>query len=209
MRRSALNMPDTMAMRATAGIETRDIVKRVLEGEVNAFALLMERYQDYVLAIVKRHAPPNQIEELIQEVFIKAFQSLDGWRQTGRFRSWLSVIAVRTCYDFWRKHYRSRELPMSALSDAHREWLGRALADASETSWQDITRRREAREILDWALDQLSAADRMVLELVYLEGQPAKEAARLLGWTVSNVKVRAFRARRRINKLLIQNGGHS
>jgi len=198
-----------MAMHDGAGTEARDIVKRVLEGEVNAFALLMERYQDYVLAIVKRHAPPNQVEELIQEVFIKAFQSLKGWRQAGRFRAWLSVIAVRTCYDYWRKHYRTREVPMSALSEAHREWLDRVLADASETTWQDITRRREAREILDWALDQLSAADRMVLELVYLEGQPVKEAARLLGWTVANVKVRAFRARRKINKLLLQSGRHA
>ncbi len=204
-----MRMPVTMAMHDGAETEARDIVKRVLEGEVNAFALLMERYQDYVLAIVKRHAPPNQVEELIQEVFIKAFQSLGGWRQTGRFRAWLSVIAVRTCYDYWRKHYRTREVPMSALSEAHREWLDRVLADASETTWQDITRRREAREILDWALDQLSAADRMVLELVYLEGQPVKEAARLLGWTVANVKVRAFRARRKINKLLLQSGRHA
>jgi len=198
-----------MAMHDGAVTEARDIVKRVLEGEVNAFALLMERYQDYVLAIVKRHAPPNQVEELIQEVFIKVFQSLGGWRQAGRFRAWLSVIAVRTCYDYWRKHYRTREVPMSALSEAHREWLDRVLADASETTWQDITQRREAKEILDWALDQLSAADRMVLELVYLEEQPVKEAARLLGWTTANVKVRAFRARRKINKLLLQSGRHT
>lgn len=198
-----------MAMHDTAATEARDIVQRVLGGEVDAFALLMERYQDYVLAIVKRHAPPNQVEELVQEVFIKAFQSLGGWRQAGRFRAWLSVIAVRTCYDYWRKHYRTREVSMSALSEAHREWLDRVLADASETSWQDITRRREAREILDWALDQLSAADRMVLELVYLEGHTVKAAARLLGWTVSNVKVRAFRARRKINKLLLESGRHA
>ena len=208
-RKSALNMPDAMARRDTADTEDRDIVQRVLAGEVDAFARLMERYQEYVLAIVNRHAPTNQVEELAQEVFIKAFQSLAGWRQAGHFRAWLSVIAVRTCYDYWRKHYRSREVPMSALSEAHREWLDRVMADASETSWQEMTRRREAREILDWALNQLSAADRMVLELVHLEGQSAKAAARQLGWTVANVKVRAFRARRKINKLLLQNRGRS
>jgi len=195
-----------MAIHAAAGADDRDIVHEILEGEVDAFALLMTRYQDYVLAIVKRHAPADQAEELAQEVFIKAFQSLAGWRRQGRFRSWLSAIAVRTCYDFWRKHYRSREVPLSALSEAHREWLDRALADASESSWQKISRRREAREILDWVLDQLSAADRMVLELVYLEERSAKEAARLLGWTVANVKVRAFRAKRKITKLLLQDG---
>ena len=195
-----------MAIHAAAGADDQDIVHEILEGEVDAFALLMTRHQDYVLAIVKRHVPADQAEELAQEVFIKAFQSLAGWRRQGRFRSWLSAIAVRTCYDFWRKHYRSREVPLSALSEAHREWLDRALADASESSWQKISRRREAREILDWVLDQLSAADRMVLELVYLEERSAKEAARLLGWTVANVKVRAFRAKRKITKLLLQDG---
>jgi len=208
-RKSALKMSDTMARRDTADTEDRDIVQRVLAGEVEAFAPLMARYQNYVLAIVHRHAPPDQVEELSQEVFIKAFQSLAGWRRAGHFRAWLSVIAVRTCYDYWRKHYRSREVPMSALSEAHREWLDRVLTDASETSWQEMTRRREAREILDWALDQLSAADRMVLELVHLEGQSVKAAARQLGWTVANVKVRAFRARRKINKLLLLNRGQS
>jgi RNA polymerase sigma-70 factor (ECF subfamily) len=113
---------------------------------------------------------------------------------------------VRTCYDYWRKHYRYREIPMSSLSEAHREWLDRILSDVSVTSWEDVSRRREAREILDWGLNQLSAADRMVLELVYLEGESVKEAARLLGWSVANVKVRAFRARRKINKLLLQSG---
>ncbi|MGD9330510.1 MAG: RNA polymerase sigma factor [Desulfobacterales bacterium] len=195
-----------MARCDPAAGDDQDITQRVLEGEVDAFALLMERYQGYVLAIVKRHAPANQVEELAQEIFIKAFRSLAGWRRTGPFRSWLSVIAVRTCYDYWRKHYRYREIPMSSLSEAHREWLDRILSDVSVTSWEDVSRRREAREILDWGLNQLSAADRMVLELVYLEGESVKEAARLLGWSVANVKVRAFRARRKINKLLLQSG---
>ena len=197
-------MPEAMARHADGDDDDQRIVQRILAGEVDAFAILMTRYQNYVLTIVKRHAPHDQVEELAQEVFLKAFQSLAGWRGTGRFQSWLSAIAVRTCYDFWRQRYRAREMPLSALSEAHRDWLERALADASEKSWQAVTRQREAREILDWALAHLSAADRMVLELVYLEERPVKEAAHLLGWTVANVKVRAFRARRKINKLLLK-----
>jgi len=198
-----------MAGQNDAGIEDRTIVHRVLAGDADAFALLMERYQRYVLAIIKRHVPPEQVEELAQEIFIKAYKSLGKWRQAGRFQSWLAAIAVRTCYDYWRKYYRSHEIPMSALSDNHREWLERVLTDDAEDSWQAISKRREAREILDWALNQLSAADRMVLELVYLEDRSVKEAARLLGWTASNVKVRSFRARRKMNKLLLQSGRRS
>jgi len=55
---------------------------------------------------------------------------------------------------------------------------------------------------LDWALERLPAEDRMVLELVYLEDRSVKEAARLLGWTAANVKVRSFRSRRKLHKLL-------
>jgi RNA polymerase sigma-70 factor (ECF subfamily) len=60
----------------------------------------------------------------------------------------------------------------------------------------------EAREILNWALGKLSAGDRMILELVYLEGFSVKEAAELLGWTKANVKVRSFRARMKLEQLL-------
>lgn len=204
-----MGMPVGGSKHAAAGEDDREIVQRVLEGEGNAFALLMTRYQDYVLAIIKRHAPADQVEELAQEAFIKAFRSLGNWRQSGPLRAWLAAIAVRTCYDFWRNHYRRREVSLSSLSAAHREWLDRVLADASENAWQALTRRSEARAILAWALDQLSAADRMVLELVYLEERPVKEAARLLGWTVANVKVRSLRARRKINHLLLQSGRRS
>ena len=98
-----MRMPEAMARRADGDDDDRRIVQRILAGEVDAFAILMTRYQNYVLAIVKRHAPHDQVEELTQEVFLKAFQSLAGWRGTGRFQSWLSAIAVRTCYDFWRQ----------------------------------------------------------------------------------------------------------
>ena len=195
-----------MARHNPPGEDDPEVVQRILAGEVDAFVHLMDRYQDYVLAIVKRHVPPQQVEELAQETIVKAFQSLGQWRQEGRLRSWLSAIAVRTCYDYWRKQYRSREIPMSSLSQVHHEWLERVLADASKSSWEDLARRQEAREILDWSLSQLSAADRMVLELVHLEGRSVKDAARLLGWTVANVKVRAFRARRKIHRLLLSSG---
>ena len=69
-------------------------------------------------------------------------------------------------------------------------------------SLRESESRKEAGELLDWALSRLSAENRMVLELLYLEGLSVKEAADLLGWSVANVKVRAFRSRRILEKLL-------
>ncbi len=178
------------------------IVDLVLGGNVNAFETLLLRYADHVLRIVKKHVNYEAVEETSQEVFVRAFQSLSGFRNDGNFRQWLSSIAVRTCYDYWRKVYRSREIAMSEISETQREWLEDILSDRSGQSFDEKGSQEEAREVLDWALERLPAGDRMVLELVYLEGLSLKEAAELLGWSVANVKVRSFRARRKLRALL-------
>jgi RNA polymerase sigma-70 factor (ECF subfamily) len=176
----------------------------VLEGNVNAFETLLLKYSDHVLRIVKKHVTYEAVEETAHEVFVRAFQSLPGFRSDGNFRQWLSSIAVRTCYDYWRKVYRSREIPMSNISETHREWLEEILLDRSGRSFDERDAQEEAREVLDWALERLPAGERMVLELVYLEGFSLKEAAELLGWSVANVKIRSFRARRKLRKLLCE-----
>ena len=179
-----------------------EIVRRVLNGDVNAFEFLLIRYKDAVLKIVKKHVPYDDVEETTHNVFLRAYQSLPSFKGKSGFRPWLSSIAVRTCYDFWRKTYRSREVPMSVLTEKHQKWLEEVIAEQSEQSINEKGSQNEARELLDWALGRLSAEDRMVMELVYLEGLSGKEAADLLGWSVSNVKVRCFRSRKKLEKIL-------
>lgn len=181
-----------------------EIVEQVVAGDVHAFEHLLRKYQNHVVILLKKHLPYDQIEETAQDVFIRAYRSLPTFRGESSFKQWLSTIAVRTCYDFWRKHYKSRELPMSSLTENHQVWLEEAIAAQSSQSFHEQSLQKEAREILDWALDRLSAADRMVLELVYLEGYSLKEAADLLGWSIANVKVRSFRSRKKLHKLLTQ-----
>jgi RNA polymerase sigma-70 factor (ECF subfamily) len=179
-----------------------EIVRQVVDGYVNAFELLLKRYQHHVLKIVKKHVPTDQIEETAHDVFVRAYQSLPTFKNTSNFEHWLAAIAVRTCYDFWRKQYRSRELPMSSLSEKQQQWIETVIADQSSQSSYVEGAQQDAKEVLDWALSKLSAEDRMVLELVYLEELSGKEVAELLGWSVANVKVRAFRSRKKLQKLL-------
>lgn len=157
-----------------------------------------------VLKIVKKHVPYNDVEETTHDVFLRAYQSLPSFKGKSGFRQWLSSIAVRTCYDFWRKTYRSREVPMSVLTEKHQKWLEEVITEQSEQAIHEKGAQDEARELLDWALERLSAKDRMVMELVYLEGLSGKEAADLLGWSVANVKVRCFRSRKKLEKILEQ-----
>ena len=179
-----------------------EIVQHILEGNIDAFEVLMMRHKDLVVRIVKRHVRPHDIEDKVQDVFVRAYQSLRTYGRKGDFRHWISSIAIRTCYDYWRKVYRSKEVSMSALSEKHRHWLEEVLSTKSRQSIQEATSQGEAKELLDWALGKLSPEDRMVLELVYLEDFSVKEAAALLGWSVANVKVRSFRSRKKLQKVL-------
>lgn len=179
-----------------------EIVRQVLGGNVNAFESVILRHRVLVLTIVKKHVPEDAIEETAQEAFVRAYQALPTFKGTGAFSQWLSSIVVRTCYDYWRKAYRSREIPISALTERHSEWLEEVISQRPEEAPDEREPQMEAREILSSALGKLSAGDRMVLELVYLEGCSVQEAAELLGWSKANVKVRSFRARMKLEKLL-------
>jgi RNA polymerase sigma-70 factor, ECF subfamily len=188
----------------TDGFNDTDIIGHILGGDVNAFELLVEKYQNHVLSIVRKHVPATQAHEIAHDVFVRAYQGLAGFSGKSGFKQWLSGIAVRTCYDFWRGKYRMREVPMSELSDSHRAWIENTVSDDSENAHVSGSRQREALETLEAALNQLSAEDRMVIELVYLEGCTHKEAAGLLGWSMANIKIRAFRARKKLHKILLK-----
>jgi RNA polymerase sigma-70 factor (ECF subfamily) len=179
-----------------------EIVRQVLDGNVNAFEALLKRHSLRVLKIVQRHVPHEDVEETAQETFVRAYRSLPTFQGKSDFSRWLSAIAVRSCYDYWRKAYRSREVPISTLTERHENWLEAVLSGASEQSHDEEGLQTEAKELLNWALAQLSAEERMVIELVYLEGLSVKEAADLLGWSAANVKVRSFRSRKKLEELL-------
>jgi RNA polymerase sigma-70 factor (ECF subfamily) len=186
--------------------EDAEVVRRVLDGDVNAFRFLVERYGDLVVGVVRKHVPVDYLDDTVQDAFFRAYRSLPTFKN-GSFPVWLSVISVRACYDFWRERYRCAELPVSAFTERHQAWLEEALSGASSESYREKGLQKEAGEILDYALAKLSPGDRMALELVYLEGRSIKEAAALLGWTSANVKVRLFRSRMKLRGLLTKQNG--
>lgn len=177
-------------------------IHRIIKGDTSVFECIMKKHGELVLRIVKKHVPENDIEDVSQNAFLRIYQSLKMFKGKGSFKSWLSSITVRTCYDYWRKAYQSREIPMNSLTERHRKWLENTTSDQSATELYERGLEREASELLEWALCRLSAEDRMVIELVYLEGYSGKEAAELLGWSVSNVKVRSFRLKKKLKSIL-------
>ncbi len=170
---------------------------------MNAFESLLHAHSRTVACIVRRRVPEDQVEDVSQEVFIRAYSSLHGLKNRDGFKPWVSSIAVKTCCDFWRKRYKSKEVPESTLAREHHDWLDMVSAEQSGNAFDALCRQKEAREILDHALAHLSPKDRAVVELVYLEGQTGREAANILGWSVANVKVRCYRARKKLEKVLL------
>lgn len=182
------------------------IIADVLSGDVNAFELLLERYEVSVARIVASHVPGEHVAEVAHVTFIRAYKSLPGYTPVKPFLNWLTTIATRCCHDFWRDHYRRKESPASDLSVDGQRFIETALAEKSRDAFDTLARQQEAQQVLALVLDQLAPMDRMVLSLTYLEERSTKETADMLGISAPNVKVRAFRAKRKLKSFLKRHG---
>lgn len=183
------------------------LLDRIRRGEVNAYAAIVRRFIGHVTRIVSRHVPRSQVEDVAQETFLRGFQGLRTFDGRKPFEHFLACIAVRCCCDFWRSRPNALETPVSALSDDAQEWMDRMTAGQGRAAHDEAAGQREAREVLHWAMAQIGAEDRMVLTLTGLEGYSTSEAASLLGMSVATVKIRAFRGRNRLHKILTRLDG--
>lgn len=189
-------------MRANCGLVERndeELVAAVRRGDTASFEALVRKYQPRIFATARRYARrESEVEDIVQEVFIKAYQKLDTFRGDAPFEHWLMRLAVRTCYDFLRVHQRNREHAFSELSEPEQDWLERFVQDPDRAP-EDA---EAARALVKRLLDMLSPKARLVITLLEIEERPVKEIAALTGWSVSLVKVRAFRARAEMRKCL-------
>lgn len=197
-------MADESLTRLAQTGDEQDLLQRIREGDSERFGDLVNRYEGHVVRIVGRRVPADRVGEIAHDVFVRAYFGLAQFSNDVPFDHWLAGIAVRTCYDFWRDRKRE-EVPVSTLTDDHHRWIEQALAAQSDDEWRSQTSRQEAKDVLEWALGQLSPENRAVLTLVQLDGRSVREAAQLLGWSVVTVKVRAHRARHALRKILSHN----
>lgn len=178
-----------------------DIVRRVLDGDVNAYALLVDAHAAQIMGITARHVPQDRAAEVAHETFVRAYERLCTYKGESPFVHWLTRIALRRCADFWRGRGKSRETPFSALGSGAREWI-ESIPDSSCEGLDVHAERSEAGAILDWALAQLAPEDRQVLVMTHMDGQALNDVAELMGWSLSKVKVRSHRARRKLRDVL-------
>ena len=176
-----------------------ELIAAVLKGDAASFEPLVAKYSPRIFATARRYARrESEVEDIVQEIWIKAFQKLKSFRGEAPFEHWLMRLAVRTCYDFLRGHQRKKEMTFSDLSEPESDWLDRFVQEPTGVS-DDA---EAAKLLVQRLLEELSPSARLIITLLEIEDRSVKEISKLTGWSVPLVKVRAFRARAEMRKLL-------
>ncbi|MBM3841910.1 MAG: sigma-70 family RNA polymerase sigma factor [Verrucomicrobia bacterium] len=174
----------------------------VRAGDQRAARELVDHLYPLVIRIVRSHLPRRVAEEdLTQEVFLKMFSRLAQYQGAVHFTHWVSRIAVTTCIDHLRAQKRRPEFRWADLSESEADVLDAVLTNEREVPANDAL---AATELVQKLLGQLKPDDQLVLRLLDLEQKTIAEIAALTGWNQSLIKVRAFRARRKLQKLFLE-----
>ena len=182
-----------------------DLIAAALRGDASSFEPLVQKYSPRVFATARRYARrESEVEDIVQEVWLKAFHKLASFRGDAPFEHWLMRLAVRTCYDFLRGHQRNRESSFTDLTEPESDWLDRFVTEPDAAN----ERSEAAKELVARLLEQLSPPARLIITLLEIEDRSVKEIAELTGWSVPLVKVRAFRARAEMKKLVARMARH-
>ena len=170
------------------------LVRAILDGDEAAYARLVERYQKMVASVAWRYGTPRQeIEDLVSEVFIKAYGALDRYRPEHPFSTWLYRLAANHVVDHGRK----------ARKERYRVEMPEQLADDAAGAGENVEAAERAK-LVRHALGQLQPHYRDVLFLVYVEGLKVDETAATLGVPEGTVKTRLMRGREALRKVLVR-----
>ena len=177
--------------------DDRELVRRAQGEDKEAFEELIRRHQHRVFAVAGGILRKREdVEDIAQQVFVKAYFSLKRFDQRAAFSTWLYKITVNECWDLLRK---KKVRPLVYESDLSEEQAKQVMTSAEKVNpGPDISERIAARENVERLLEGLDERDRLMLILKEVEGYSIEEIAEVLKLNGNTVKVRLFRARRRV-----------
>ena len=182
--------------------ELEALIEQVMGHDEAAAGALMDQLYPLVLKIVRAHLPRRLDEDdLTQMVFLKVFKHLGQFEGGVPLEHWVSRIAVNTCLSALKAERSRPELRWADLSEEGQAVVESLAVDSVNPGETDGL---AARELVQQLLVQLSPADRLVVTLLHLKEKSVAEVSALTGWSCAGVKVRAFRARKRLRKILQQ-----
>jgi RNA polymerase sigma-70 factor (ECF subfamily) len=175
-----------------------DLINKVIKGENNAYAILVDRYKHMVytlaLKIVKNR---EDAEEVAQDSFIKAYNALNDFKGESKFSTWLYKIAYYRSLDYLKKNKRQVETTAIDISE---EYNIASMDDAL-----DRMEVKERAEIIKHAIEKLPASDAVIITLYYFETLSMNEISKVMEIPANTIKVRLFRGRKRLAKILENN----
>ena len=178
-----------------------DLAHQAQAGDESAFAEIVRRYSPRVFSVASRFFRQRSlVEEAAQEVFLKAYTQLGSFEGRGSFEGWLTRIATNTCLNMVRSAKRRPELTVSDLTDDESGWLDQQ--SAGEGEQPSVENNVVAADLADRLLSVLSPEDQQALLMIDGEQASVKEVAEATGWSESKVKVRAFRARKKVREAM-------
>ena len=181
-----------------ASFNVADCLAKVRSGDEQEARALVEYLYPKVIRIVRHHLPRRGSEaELAQDVFVKMFSKLEQYRAEVPLEHWVSRIATNHCLNAIRSQQSRPEWRMGDLSEEHRHALEASSRATDESHPADAIAARELVEIL---LECLHPKDRIIIRMLEMEERSCEEVREATGWAIPLIRVRAFRARRKLNK---------
>ncbi|HXC70115.1 MAG TPA: sigma-70 family RNA polymerase sigma factor [Pyrinomonadaceae bacterium] len=179
-----------------------DLARQAQDGDESAFAEIVRRYSPRVFSVASRFFRQRSlVEEAAQEIFLKAYTQLGSFEGRGSLEGWLTRIATNTCLNMVRSSKRRPELTVSDLTDDEEGWLNQQSAgDGREQA--SVENSLVAADLADRLLAVLPPEDQQALLMIDGEDASIKEVAEATGWSESKVKVRAFRARKKLREAM-------
>ncbi len=174
-----------------------DRIRQQDEGAAREF---MERLYPLVLKIVRAHLPRRLSEEdLVQTIFMKVFANLESYSGQAPVEHWVSRIAVNQCYNELKAEKGRPEWRWADLTEEEQHMVESLASDKEAPSAEESL---AARDLLEKLMAGLKPQERLIIRLLHLEERTIAEIRKLTGWSVPVVKIRAFRARQKLQKLL-------
>lgn len=176
------------------GLSDNEIISKVLTGDYQAYAGLVNRYQNYVFTLSLRIVKNREdAEEVAQDVFIKAYKYLADFRGASRFTTWLYTIVNNTCISFLRK----KKLDIHSLDN---EKVFDLAENQDSGMSANLIEKKSKLGMVNKAISLLNPDDAKIITLFYNAEQSLDETAQILGIEVNAVKVRLHRARTRLKE---------
>ena len=170
-------------------------ITKILEGDSNAFAVLVDQYKDLVFSLsLKMLKNREEAEEAAQDTFVKVFKSLNNFKGDSKFSTWIYKVTYNTCLDQLKKIKRVQDtIPIDDFSENQIQNLENVL---------DAIDERDRNKMIQDCIHLLPSEEAFLLILFYFEEQSLEEISKIIDCTANNVKVKLYRSRKKIASIL-------